>query len=118
MTRTAAQEVPFTLLIVEDDAGDAEIMLKAVEQADLRAIGGDIWIEIRATAEGALQLLAERPVDLVLSDMVLPGMSGLDLVTKIQEIRYGVAGYERVGSGHENTRDRSEPSCADRDKGR
>lgn len=77
---------PFTILIVEDDAGDTEIMLKAVEQADLRAIGGDIWIEIRATAEGALQLLAQQPVDLVLSDMVLPGISGLDLVTKIQEI--------------------------------
>jgi two-component system, NtrC family, response regulator AtoC len=77
---------PFTILIVEDDAGDTEIMLKAVEQADLRAIGGDIWIEVRATAEGALQLLSERPVDLVLADMMLPGISGLDLVTKIQEI--------------------------------
>jgi len=78
---------PFTILIVEDDAGDTEIMLKAVEQADLRAIGGDIWIEVRATAEGALQLLSERPVDLVLADMMLPGISGLDLVTKIQENR-------------------------------
>ena len=77
---------PFTILIVEDDAGDTEIMLKAVEQADLRAIGGDIWIEVRATAEGALQLLSERPVDLVLADMMLPGISGLDLVTKIQDI--------------------------------
>ena len=81
-----ASSMPFTILIVEDDAGDTEIMLKAVEQADLRAIGGDIWIEIRATAEGALQLLSQQPVDLVLSDMVLPGISGLDLVTKIQEI--------------------------------
>jgi DNA-binding NtrC family response regulator len=85
-TKATGEDVPFTILIVEDDAGDAEIMLKAVEQADLRAIGGDIWIEVRATAEGALKLLSERPVDLVLSDMVLPGMSGLDLVTKIQEI--------------------------------
>ncbi len=91
MTTTTAEGVrasstPFTILIVEDDAGDTEIMLKAVEQADLRAIGGDIWIEVRATAEGALQLLSERPVDLVLADMMLPGISGLDLVTKMQEI--------------------------------
>jgi DNA-binding NtrC family response regulator len=91
MTTITAEDVrtsstPFTILIVEDDAGDTEIMLKAVEQADLRAIGGDIWIEVRATAEGALQLLSERPVDLVLADMMLPGISGLDLVTKIQEI--------------------------------
>ena len=81
-----ASSTPFTILIVEDDAGDTEIMLKAVEQADLRAIGGDIWIEVRSTAEGALQLLSERPVDLVLADMMLPGISGLDLVTKIQDI--------------------------------
>lgn len=91
MTTIAADEMkasspPFTILIVEDDAGDTEIMLKAVEQADLRAIGGDIRLEIRATGEGALRLLSERPVDLVLADMVLPGISGLDLVTKIQEI--------------------------------
>jgi len=86
MTNATVTEMPFTILIVEDDAADAEIMLKAVEQADLRAIGGDIWIELRATAEGALQLLAERPVDLVLSDLVLPGMTGLDLVSHIQDI--------------------------------
>ena len=37
-------------------------------------------MEVRAKAEGALQLSEERAVDLVLTDMVLPGMDGLDLV--------------------------------------
>jgi DNA-binding NtrC family response regulator len=53
---------------------------------ELRAIEGELRIEVRSTAEGALQALDEQPVDLVLTDMVLPGMDGLDLVSAIQGI--------------------------------
>ncbi|WP_447980687.1 sigma-54-dependent transcriptional regulator [Candidatus Nitrospira bockiana] len=77
---------PFTILLVEDNASDTEILLHAIEQADLRAIEGEVRLEIRATAEGALACINEQPVDLVITDMVLPGMSGLDLVSHIQEI--------------------------------
>lgn len=76
----------FTILVVEDQAGDTELMLNAIERADLKAIDCPIEFEVRATAEGALQVLAEKPVDLVVTDMMLPGMSGLDLVSQIQEI--------------------------------
>jgi DNA-binding NtrC family response regulator len=79
-------KVPFTILIVEDNATDVELMLHALEAADLKPLGGDFDMEVRATAEGALQLLSERAVDLVLTDMVLPGMDGLDLVSRIQRI--------------------------------
>jgi DNA-binding NtrC family response regulator len=82
--RTA--RAPFTILIVEDNASDTELMLHAIEQADLRTVEGDVHLEIRATAEGALKLLNERPIDLVITDMALPGMSGIDLVTHIHEI--------------------------------
>lgn len=77
---------PFTILVVEDDASDTELILHTLEQADLKVFEGDLNFEVRATAEGALKLLSERAVDLVLTDMVLPGMDGLDLVSKIQEI--------------------------------
>jgi DNA-binding NtrC family response regulator len=76
----------FTILLVEDDPSDTELLLHAIEQADLKAIEGELKLEVRATAEGALRLLSEQPVDLVLTDMVLPGESGLDLVSHIQEI--------------------------------
>ena len=79
-------KVPFTILIVEDNATDIELMLHALEQADLKPLGGEFEMEVRANAEGALQLLGERSVDLVLADMMLPGMSGLDLVSRIQTI--------------------------------
>jgi DNA-binding NtrC family response regulator len=76
----------FTILLVEDDPSDIELLLHAIEQADLKAIESDIEFEIRATAEGALQAISGRPIDLVLTDMMLPGIDGLDLVSQIQEI--------------------------------
>lgn len=79
-------KVPFTILIVEDNATDVELMLHALEEADLKPLGGDFEMEVRATAEGALDLLKERAVDLVLTDMMLPAMDGLDLVSRIQTI--------------------------------
>jgi len=80
------KRAPFTILLVEDDPTDAELMLHAIEQADLKAIEGEVNLEVRATAEGALRVLSEQPVDLVLTDMVLPGIDGLDLVGHIQEL--------------------------------
>ena len=77
---------PFTILLVEDDPTDAELILHAIERADLKAIEGEVQLEVRATAEGAQQVIAEQPVDLVLTDMILPGTDGLDLVSHVQEI--------------------------------
>lgn len=77
---------PFTILVVEDSPTDVEIMLRALEHADIKPLDGDFDMEVRANAEGALQLLSERSVDLVLTDMVLPRLSGLDLVSRIQNI--------------------------------
>jgi DNA-binding NtrC family response regulator len=84
--RGATTKHPFTILVVEDQAADAELFLHAIEQADLQPVEGDLDIVVRASAEGALRLLGERPVDLVLTDMMLPGMDGLDLVSRIQDI--------------------------------
>ena len=77
---------PFTILVVEDNPTDIELMLHTLEQAELKPLGGEFEMEVRANAEGALQLLTERSVDLVLTDLMLPGLSGLDLVSRIQAI--------------------------------
>ena len=81
-----ATNSPFTILIVEDDATDTEVMLHAIEKADLKTFAGEIDLQVRATAQGALRLLNEQPVDLVLTDIVMPGMDGLDLLNRIQKI--------------------------------
>jgi DNA-binding NtrC family response regulator len=79
-------QVPFTILVVDDDPSDTELILHAIEQADLKAIAGEIDVQVRATGEGALRLLNESPVDLVLTDVVMPGIDGLDLITQIQKL--------------------------------
>lgn len=86
VSRSGKTKAPFTILLVDDDAGDTELMLNAIEQADLKAIAGDINIQVRATAEGALRMLSEQPVDLAITDVVMPGMDGLDLVRHIQKL--------------------------------
>ena len=40
-------KVPFTILIVEDNATDVELMLHALEEADLKPLGGDFEMEVR-----------------------------------------------------------------------
>ncbi len=87
--QTAARPVraaPFTILVVDDDPSDTELMLHALEEADLKTVGGELRLEVRATAEGALQALATQPIDVVITDFVLPGIDGLDLVSQVQEI--------------------------------
>jgi DNA-binding NtrC family response regulator len=86
VSTTRSARSPFTILVVEADSSDTELMLNAIEQADLRTLGGEIDIQVRSTAEGALRVLGERPIDLVLTEFVLPGMDGLDLVNHIQRL--------------------------------
>ena len=58
-------------------------MFHALEKANLRVAQGNWEMEVRATAEGALQLLNECQVDLVLTDLILPGITGIDLVGRL-----------------------------------
>ena len=63
----SSRTAPFTILVVEDDPSDTELMLHALEEAELKAVGGELRLEVRATAEGALQALATQPIDLVIT---------------------------------------------------
>lgn len=86
LSEIRSAQSPFTILVVEDDPSDAELLLHALEEADLKVAEGEMKIEVRSTAEGALHLLNEQSVDLVLTDLLLPGISGLDLISQIHDI--------------------------------
>ena len=62
-------------LVVEDDALVAEVHASYVERVPGFAVAG---VAHRATE--ALELLASRPVDLVLLDFHLPDVKGLDML--------------------------------------
>lgn len=65
------------VLVVDDDAGMLDAFRDIfVQQGCLVATAG--------TAEQALGILADRPMGLVVSDVKMPGLSGLDLLQAVQ----------------------------------
>ncbi|HTL60886.1 MAG TPA: sigma-54 dependent transcriptional regulator [Nitrospira sp.] len=82
MTSTA-QKV-FTILLVDDNGGDVEMFLRTVEEELPRDEDEQVELVLAARAEGALAILDERRVDLVITDIRLPGMSGIELLRRIQ----------------------------------
>jgi DNA-binding NtrC family response regulator len=65
------------ILIVEDDA---------ITRRNLSMLLSDEGYDVDQATDGvqALEILAERPVDLVLSDVVMPRMDGLKLLQQLQ----------------------------------
>lgn len=66
------------ILIVEDEASVA----RALQHALRSPRGGSYHVEICGSAESALQHLEDSAFDVLITDLRLPGMSGLDLIEK------------------------------------
>lgn len=65
------------LIVVDDRAMLREFKQHLLEPAGYNVIGCE-------SAEEALRVMAERPVDIVLSDVAMPGMSGFDLLRRVR----------------------------------
>ncbi len=84
-TQAAARRSSETVLVAEDEAAVREIVGRV-----LRAQGYRVW-EAR---DGAAALLIhaedEHAIDLLLTDVVMPGLSGLDLAQRLRERNPGL----------------------------
>jgi len=69
-----------TLLIVDDEPNILSTLRRAL---DLEGYG----VEIAGSGKAGLSLLAERDIDMVLLDVVMPDMSGLEVLAAIRERR-------------------------------
>ena len=69
----------FNVLVVDDE----ELYRRALERI-LTRVGHNV-ISARGASE-ALQVVTEQPVDLVLSDIQMPGINGLELIRQIRDI--------------------------------
>ncbi len=65
-----------SVLVVEDDVQVAKSLSDFLSR--------DFKVSVAYTAESALEILSEKDFDLVLCDLKLPGMSGLDLLRKVK----------------------------------
>lgn len=73
---------PIAIAVVDDDPAVREVLGEFIAAApDLRCAGAF------PTAEAFLHALPELPVQIVLMDIQLPGMSGIDCIRRIKEIR-------------------------------
>jgi len=71
------------ILFVEDDDRLRDVLLEAaaMEEYDARGV---------SSAEAAVGLLRDEPFEVLVTDVTLPGMSGLDLLRQCQRLRPGI----------------------------
>src|SRR3954468_6808774 len=67
-----------SVLVVDDDVAVARVMGALLEQAGHK-------VEVSSSGERALEILAERPFDVVVTDQAMPGMDGLELLTRVHQ---------------------------------
>jgi DNA-binding NtrC family response regulator len=66
-----------TVMIVDDEEDFLETLVKRLEKRDLKVIGAK-------SGEEALELLQESPVDVVVLDVKMPGMDGIEALKEIK----------------------------------
>ncbi len=69
-----------TLLVVDDDQAMREMLAALFEDHGYGVVGAD-------SADAALELVASREFDAVLSDIRMPGKSGIELVSELHAMR-------------------------------
>ncbi len=73
-------DIPLDILVVEDDRGHAEIIGEVLEQDGHR-------VHIECDGRAGVQALESGAFDLVLTDLRLPDMDGLDVVAQCVRVR-------------------------------
>ena len=81
--RAAATGAPRTILLVEDDALIRSATAEVLQEA------GHVVVDA-ASAEEAMAALQTAPIDVLVTDVHLPGTSGLELASRAAELHPGI----------------------------
>lgn len=103
-------ETPARILVVDDSPSTLEVLRRNL-------MDGGYSVVTASGAADALALLSFTPVDLVLTDLKMPGLSGLDLVRHVREnLRETeivvITGYATIGGAVEALRTGAEDYLA------
>jgi len=71
------EEQPTGRVVVVDDS-------RLIREIARDALEGQVRLECCADAEAAIEALSREPADLVISDLTMPGMSGIDLLERVR----------------------------------
>jgi CheY-like chemotaxis protein len=92
-----------TYILVVDDEPDVESMFRQHFRRDLRA--GRFVMEFANSAPAALAQVSSNPdPSLILSDINMPGMSGLEMLPRVKAVRPNVPVIMVTAYGDEATR--------------
>ena len=80
----------FRILIVEDEAADAEILLRSLEQEFAEDEDRMIEFSVVSRAEGALKAIEEEAIHLILTDVKMPGLGGIEFLKRIQSLNLSI----------------------------
>lgn len=92
MTEPAKRTGPITLLLVDDDEGILKALQRAVRSEGYRVLTAN-------SAPQALQIIAAEAIDMVLSDVDMPGMSGVDLMVALRKSHPSIVRLLLTGRG-------------------
>ncbi len=70
-----------SILIVDDEVDIRESLLTLLESEF-----PDVQVSLAASGEEAITLLNKKSVDLVISDYKMPGMNGIDLLSRVKDL--------------------------------
>jgi len=70
------------ILVMEDDA-----TISAALDMILTEVGYDV--DVAETGEAALELFEQKPFDLIIADLKLPGINGMEVIRQIKEKKTG-----------------------------
>jgi len=68
----------FTLLVVDDNAENREILARRLERRGFQVMAAE-------DGQKALQAIQDEHIDLVLLDIMMPGISGIDVLRRVRE---------------------------------
>jgi DNA-binding response OmpR family regulator len=80
---TRKQPFLFTVLVAEDDSAVRDVVAHALTETGFAVLTAP-------DAQAALRILAERPVDLLFVDIVMPGMDGVELAERAKALCPGI----------------------------
>ena len=68
-----------TLLLVDDDTSNLASLVKIFDKMQIRTLAA-------TSGEEGISFVRETPVDIILTDLMMPGMDGIDLLKNVKDI--------------------------------
>jgi CheY-like chemotaxis protein len=77
--KTSSPNAPVCILVVDDHPSSAATLARVISQ-----LGPGLEVFSAESAEQALHLIQNKSVDMLITDLVMPGGTGLELIEKMQ----------------------------------